>query len=321
MSEEATVLITGGTGFVGSYTVAAINDTGADVVAFDLSEDTTTLEKLGVKSEVEFRQGDVSDPLDVLQAAKETGATHIVHLASLLTPASRANPRKAMQVNIVGTNNVLEAAKTLDEQVERVSWASSLAVYAPDEEYDVDSVSESELLGPETLYGATKVYNEHQAEHYQEQYDISTVGIRPTLVYGPYRMTGITHITDIIEQPARGESYSMDHGDQIMDWVHIEDVADAFKLATFAPEEDLSQQVYNISGERGTIREAAGIVKDLLPGVDLTITDDGSYSWNFKVDRCAAEEDLGYEPTYKMRNGFRHYIKSVQNEFNIEESE
>jgi len=321
MLAEATVLVTGGTGFVGSYTAAALCEEGADVVAFDVSSDTTILQKLGVEEEVEVRTGDVSNGLDVIEAVKETEATHLVHLASLLTAASRENPRDALEVNVVGSNNVLEAARTYDDQVERVAWASSLAVYGPEAEYDVDPVPESEVPNPATHYGATKVYNEHQARLYEQEYGVSTVGIRPTLVYGPYRMAGITNFTDIIEKPARGESYSIDHGDQFMDWVHVKDVAQAFKLATFAPEEDLSLSAYNISGETATVREAAEVLKDILLDADLSVSDEGSHSWNFRVDRSAAEEDLGYDPAYEMENGFEQYINTVQRELSAEGSQ
>lgn len=314
MSSQPTVLVIGGTGFVGSYTANELCNRGAEVVAFDKSTDAATIEKLGIADEVGIRKGDVTDPIDVMNAIRETGASHIVHLASLLTPAARANPRTALKVNVEGTNNVFEAAKTFDDQIERVSWASSLAVYAPPEKYDGEPVSEDALVYPETHYGGTKVYNEQQASLYRGEYDLSLVGLRPTLVYGPYRVTGSTQLTNVIEKPAKGEAYTMDHGDQLIDWLHIEDAARGFAAATFADEEDLTQEVYNISGSTGTIREAADVVRDIVPDADLTITDEGSYPWNFNVDRSAAEADLGYSPEYDLESGFKQYINAVQEE-------
>ena len=74
-----------------------------------------------VADDVTVRRGDVSEATDVVRAVRETGATHVVHLAALLTNAAREHPRAALDANVVGTNNVFEAARTLDlvERYER----------------------------------------------------------------------------------------------------------------------------------------------------------------------------------------------------------
>jgi UDP-glucose 4-epimerase len=256
-----TVLVTGGTGFIGSSVAADLLEHGHDVVAYDLSTDPRILEKLDVADDVTIRRGDVTDSTDVIRAVKETGATHIVHLAALLTNTARENPRAALDVNVQGTNNVFEAARTLSEQVERVAWASSAAIYAPPNNYE-SWVTEDDLVYPETLYGATKEYNEHQARVYNEDYDVSLVGLRPTVAYGPYRETGgSAFLANIIEKPALGESFSVEYGDQRIDWQYVTDIAQGFRKAAFAPEDDLTQNIYNIRGELATIREAAETVR------------------------------------------------------------
>ncbi|WP_257300534.1 NAD(P)-dependent oxidoreductase, partial [Haloarchaeobius sp. FL176] len=85
MPASNTVLVTGGTGFIGSYVAKSFVEHGHDVVAYDLSTDPRILEKLDIADDVEIRRGDVSDPTDVVNAVAETDTTHIVHLAALLT--------------------------------------------------------------------------------------------------------------------------------------------------------------------------------------------------------------------------------------------
>jgi nucleoside-diphosphate-sugar epimerase len=307
-----TVLLTGGTGFLGSYVAEELVEHGHEVVAFDVSTDDRILSKLGVAEDVTIRRGDVSDPTEVVRAVRETGATRIVHLAALLTNAAREDPRAALQINVEGTNNVLEAARTLSDQVERVAWASSAAIYAPPGNYE-GSVDETDLVYPDTLYGATKAYNEHQARVYHEDYGVSHVGLRPTVAYGPYRETGgSAFLANIVEKPALGESFSVKYGDQTIDWQHVRDIAQAFRLAAFTPEANLSQRIYNVRGELATIREAVETVRGIVPDADLTVSDEGELPWTQDLDMSAAQRDLGYEVEYDLERGFQQYIETLR---------
>ena len=317
MSE--TVLVTGGTGFIGSYAVADLLDRGHDVVAYDISTDTEILEQLGVAGETTVRRGDLADPTDVVRAVKETGATRIVHLGALLTTTARENPRAAAEVNIMGTNNVFEAARTFDDQVERVAWASSAAVYAPPHNYDAEWVDEDELVYPDTLYGATKEYNEHQARVYHGDYGLDHVALRPTVAYGPYRETGgSAFLANIIEKPALGESYSVEYGDQAIDWQHVEDIAQAFRRAAFAPEAELTQRVYNVRGVLATVQEAADTVTEIMPDADIEVSGEGELPWTQNLDMTKAREDLGYEVQYDLESGFRKYINVLREDAGLD---
>jgi len=308
-----TVLVTGGTGFIGSYVIQDLLEQGHDPVAYDISTDTEILDRLGVAEETTVRRGDISDPTDVVRAVRETGATRVVHLAALLTTTARDDPRSAAEVNILGTNNVFEAARTLDDQVERVAWASSAAVYAPPHNYDVEWVDEDELVYPDTLYGATKEYNEHQARVYAEDYGLDHVGLRPTVAYGPYRETGgSAFLANIVEKPALGESYSVEYGDQAIDWQHVEDIAQAFRRAAFTPETDLTQRIYNVRGVLATVREAAETVEGIVPDAEIDVSDDGELPWTQNLDMTKAQDDLGYEVGYDLEAGFRTYINVLR---------
>jgi nucleoside-diphosphate-sugar epimerase len=314
-----TILVTGGTGFLGSYVAAEFVEAGHDVVAYDISTDDRILSKLGVADDVTVRRGDITGATDVIRATRETGATRIVHLAALLTNAARDDPRAALDVNVEGTNNVFEAARILDDQVDRVAWASSAAVYAPPANYDGEYVDEDELLFPDTLYGATKEYNEHQARVYHEDYGLDHVGLRPTVAYGPYRETGgSAFLANIVEKPALGEPFSVEYGDQVIDWQHARDIARAFRLAATVPETDLSRRIYNVRGVLATVREAAETVRDIVPDADLTVSDKGELPWTQNLDMTAARADLGYEVEYDLETGFRSYVNTLRTEHGLQ---
>jgi UDP-glucose 4-epimerase len=318
----ATVLVTGGTGFVGSYVAANLVEHDHEVVISDVSTDTDILDSLGVADAVTVRGADVTDSTEMLRVLSDSGASRIIHLAALLTTGARENPRAAHEVNIGGTTTIFEAARTLDDQVQRVAWASSAAVYAPPHNYEDGSdwwVSEDDLVYPDTLYGATKEYNEHQARVYREDYDLSLVGLRPTVAYGPYRETGgSAFLANIIEKPALGDSFSVEYGDQEIDWQHVADIAQAFRLAAFTPDEELGRSVYNVRGELATVREAVETMRRIMPDADLSVSDEGELPWTQRLDMSAAKRDLGYAPEYDLESGFRMYANALRSDAGLD---
>lgn len=320
MTTRETVLVTGGTGFIGAYTAAELLEHGHDVVLFDRRTESPLLDALGIEDDVRTIRGDVTDAPAVFRAILESDATRLVHLAALLTDRSRANPRAAIDVNITGTNTMLEAARTFDDRIDRIVWASSSAVYAPPGSYDRDrQVTESDLVGPATLYGAAKVYNERQAEVYHEEYGVSHVGLRPTLVYGPYRESGsATSYVQVIEKSALGKPVEIGPAGTVLDWQHVADAASAFRKAAFVPDEALSRQAYNICGTQATFEEVAAVVKELHPDAEITVTHEGEIPWTHTMDDTAARADFDYEPEYDLRDGIRSYMNVLREQYGHE---
>jgi nucleoside-diphosphate-sugar epimerase len=135
------------------------------------------------------------------------------------------------------------------------------------------------------------------------------------VAYGPYRETGgSAFLANIVEKPALGEPFSVEYGDQVIDWQHVRDIAQAFRLAAFTPEDALTQRVYNVRGELATIREAAEAVERIVPDADLTVSDEGELPWTQRLDMTPAQEDMGYEPAYGLERGFRDYINVLRAE-------
>jgi nucleoside-diphosphate-sugar epimerase len=123
-----------------------------------------------------------------LSALESSGAEHVIHLAGLQVPTCKANPVAGAMVNVIGTLNLFEAAKSLG--INGVVYASSAAVYGMNDD-DVP-VDESAVCEPSTHYGVFKRANEGNARIYFLDHGVSSVGLRPLTVYGVNRDTGLT---------------------------------------------------------------------------------------------------------------------------------
>jgi nucleoside-diphosphate-sugar epimerase len=213
-------------------------------------------------------QGDITD-LDTLVNAMETyEITDVIHLAALQVPACKANPPVGGRVNVVGTINVFEAARRLG--LPRVVYASSVAVYGPSEDYESPLLTHDAPLKPRTLYGATKQMNEATARIYRWDHGLSSIGLRPYVIYGPGRDQGMTSSpTKAMLAAAAGRAYHISYGGRF-GMQYADDVANLFIAAARAPFE--GAEAYNIQGNVVHMREVVAAIEAAAPEVEDTIT-------------------------------------------------
>src|SRR5439155_13711616 len=158
MSNER-FLITGALGCIGAWSCAQLVREDVPVILYDLGSNRQRLELIMSPDELEqliLLHGDVTDLDHLEQTIGENGITHIVHLAAMLLPLVQADPPRGAAVNVVGTTNVLEAAKR--HGVAGIAYASSAAVYGPGAGPRIADAGE-----PTTLYGVFKLANEGTA--------------------------------------------------------------------------------------------------------------------------------------------------------------
>ena len=188
-------LITGAQGFLGAWIVKKL--VGADHRPFvlDISTEPKRIANLLNKDElskVTFLQGDITRTEDVTDPVGAHGITHLIHLAALQVPFCAADPPLGSKVNVLGTLNVFETARIHSQQIRSVVYASSAAVFGPEEFYDRKTVEEGASLYPGTHYGVFKQCNEGNARVYYQTNAISSVGLRPWAIYGVGRDQGVT---------------------------------------------------------------------------------------------------------------------------------
>lgn len=189
-----TTLVTGAMGCLGAWVLRHLVDAGRAVVAFDLSTDRHRPQLVmgpDAAEAVTYVQGDLTSFDDVSAAIVDHDVDRIVHLAALQIPFCRADPIRGAEVNVVGTANVLEAARR--QGIGHLAYASSVAVWGPPDAYPGLAPGQAPTVRrPATLYGAYKVANEDMAEVYWADHGLSSIGLRPYTVYGPGRDQGLT---------------------------------------------------------------------------------------------------------------------------------
>src|SRR6266436_4573957 len=161
------VLLTGGYGCIASWIARALLKRGDAVWSYDLKEDPKRLRLILDEQDVQrvrFVQGDVTDLPRLREALEANAITHVVHLAGLQVPTCRADPILGARVNVIGTLAVFEAVRLMGDQIERLVYTSSAAVFGPREAYPVVPLSDDVPLRPATHYGFFKVCNEGNAK-------------------------------------------------------------------------------------------------------------------------------------------------------------
>ncbi|HEY65512.1 MAG TPA: NAD-dependent epimerase/dehydratase family protein [Caldilineae bacterium] len=269
-------LVTGAQGCIGAWVIYHLVKAGYRPVAYDLDPTPRRLRLIADAEDMErvqFIAGDITDADHLARVISAHGITHIIHLAALQVPMCRADPLLGARVNVLGTLNVFEAARRFSDQVQRVVYASSAAVYGPPEAYDVDPVPESAPLLPATHYGVFKLCNEGNARVYWQDHGLTSIGLRPWTVYGVGRDQGLTSDpTRAIVAALLGRPFQIGFGGRT-DMQYVEDVARIFIACAAAPYEGAA--VFNLRGEVVSVEDIIEAIDAAVPGARRLITHSG----------------------------------------------
>lgn len=304
-------LITGGTGFIGSYVAKQLLADGHSVVCYDYATNQTSIQQALTKDEIsqlKILQGDIGDVTQLMRVCKDNNIENVIHLAGLLLSESEVNPRLAAQVNCIGTLDVFETARILD--LKRVTWASSATVYGPPEVYPYEFLPNDAPHHPTTVYGMCKDFNEYMGRHYFDKYKLDNVGLRFSLVYGVGRLRGGGQFaTELIVKPALGHPAKVGYGDDTVDWIYVEDAARSVILAAQGP--TTQSRAFNIGGYLSPVTEVKDFITKLLPDAKIELLP-GYFGLSWKWDLTAAEKELGYRPQWTVERGIRQTINNVR---------
>jgi len=294
------VLVTGGSGFIGSHVVDKLRARGHEPVIYDLRPSPWHLDPA---HPVDTVLGSITDREALERALHSCDA--VAHLAAVADVNDvHASPEDAERVNARGTVAVLEACRRAG--VKRVLYASTIWVYS-DTESDV--VDEDTLLPPPShLYTSTKLAGELYCKSYQELYGIDYTILRFGIPYGP-RAREAAVIPAFVNKAFKGEPLTLSgDGMQSRRFVYVEDLADGVAAGL---DDVATNRVYNlVSDENVTIKQIAELVQEIVGNTEIVYTPARPGDLGTKiVSGARAHAELGWTAATPFAEGVRKYVE------------
>lgn len=293
------ILLTGSGGFVGRSLAQALQADGHSLLGLDLQVSPDN----GWEKPCDLR-----DIHALYRLAMPFEPDCIIHCGGVSGPMfMRDRPAEIVEINVNGTVNLLELARTLGTN--SFLFCSSIAVYGPRSEGRVE-VDENADLRPDTAYAASKMAAEAIVRSYAQQFGIAATSLRIGKVYGPGRASGCA-MRDMIGAALAGQDIQLtDDGTYRHHFIHVDDVVRGIRHAL--EHVDRAGPVYNLVGQdRATSAEIAALVAREHDGVVVRLAPPGKeVEPEIPVpDGAAAVRDLGFSARTNLAQGIDAYSK------------
>ena len=290
------VLVTGGSGFIGSHVVDKLRDKGVEIRVFDMVMPN-------YRKDIEFYQGSLLD-LDSLRMALN-GIDAVFHLAAVAdVKYVFQEPHYSESINVRGTLNVLDALR-LNGSIRRVIYGSTTWVYSEAEQQMVDEATS--LHAPTHLYTATKLAGEYYCQAYSKLYGLEATILRYGIPYGPRAREGAV-VPIFVKKALNGEALTIaGDGSQFRKFIYVEDLAEGNVLALRSIAKN---KIYNLDGrEKVTIKQIAETIQRVVGNVRIEYIParPGDFSGK-EVSSERAKSELGWEPRVDFEEGVRRYV-------------
>jgi nucleoside-diphosphate-sugar epimerase len=307
-------LVTGGTGFVASNVVRTLAERGHEVVCFDLVAPHALLREY-IKpwaDRITFVQGDILQQEDLNQLLSRD-ITKIVHAAvftGVLPEVEVSRSRSIVDINVMGTTNLLELARRL--RVERFLYVSSGSIYGEDHDPKATLVEDT-APRPRTLYALTKYASELLTRRYGELHGFPTVSTRLGSPFGPMeRVTDHRANQSVLKgwtgNVVRGEPVEVADRTVEATFTYVADIANGIATVLDAPA--LSYDVYNVAGEeRRSMGYVLQVLEEVHPGLRVVdVPSTVPIRGGSPLSAARLRSDLGFVPRFDLRSGVREYV-------------
>jgi nucleoside-diphosphate-sugar epimerase len=281
------ILVTGAKGFIGQQVRRALAALGTSVVSADCTSASSDRGE-------QFYECDIRDGARINGIFASHKITGVIHLASLLRTASERNPLAATQVNIIGSLNILEAARAF--RVQRVVYASSASVYGT--RAASTKAREEDATAPEDVYGSSKKYVEMLGAAYRRTYGIEFIVLRVPIVVGPgARETASSWRSEIFGLADKSSPQTISipfQESETISLVHVEDLAEQFATLIHASRPSFS--VYNAPCEIWTVRELKKEVESLNGNLRVNCGNAAVLGFARMMDAGRFKTEFNYPP-------------------------
>ena len=314
MTKNHSILITGGTGFIGRGLVPPLLDEGESITIFHRSSGSKRW-LAPFADQLTFIQGDVGNFSHVLDAVKQSRPRVIYHFGAILSLLCEDDAAAAVQTNAMGTFYVLEAARLFG--VEQVIFASSVGTFGYDLEANQDMDDRSPQR-PSLVYGVTKVFGEQLGRFYRKKYGIDFRGIRYQSIMGPgVRTPGVVQFTSwVLETCAQGRPYHFPvPPETTVEVMYVKDAIRATLELARAPRERIRSVNYLLDGIRPapSAADLAEITRRKIPGAQVSF-DEGDSTGRRKMllrnplNGHYAAEEWGWKPEYDLERAVDDFL-------------
>lgn len=317
---KKTVLVTGAGGFIGSHLIEHLIEFDANIKAFvryNSRNDWGLLELLSREklSKIKVIMGDLRDEGAVRHAVEDVNI--IFHLGSLISiPYSYIHPKETIETNVIGTLNVLMAAK--EHEVEKLIHTSTSEVYGTARYVPID---EEHPLQGQSPYAASKISADKIAESFHRAYDLPVAIIRPFNTFGP-RQSARAVIPTIITQALTKEKIFLGSLYPTRDYTYVQDVINAFIKVAESPK-SIGEAINIGSNFEISIGELADKIISLI-GKNIEIVTDPSRIRppkseveRLRCDNTKAKKFLGWEPKISFDEGLKRTIKWISENIHL----
>jgi UDP-glucose 4-epimerase len=302
------ILVTGGTGFIGSNISRTLVEQGRNVVVYGKSAPSGHHVLTDVLDRLKIEIGNVTDLSNLLRIIKNHGVEGIINCAAFLGAAANQRPIEALQVNIIGAANMLEAARIAD--LRRVVITSSGGVTGAPQDLLTPRKEEDICLPLVGIYPLSKLTAEQLVHTYRQLYKVDAIAIRPYTIFGPGLTRPYHPIVPVVEAAARREPIHYETGgDTAFDLTYVKD----FVKGAIGAYDCRSPRyyLYNVSfGRNRTMFQVCDVLKQLFPELPIKM---GSGLWGGVLTK-GEQTDL----TYRMSQRPPQDITRARQDFNFE---
>ncbi len=308
-----------------SHIVRRLAQRGETVISYDLMPvDDLLRDLLGPAIEnVVFVSGDVTNAGEMSATAKAHGVTRIVHAAAITPRRERelAEPKRIVEVNLVGTVNALDVARQLDG-FERFVYISSCA--AAGDHPELTRTDEKTVSTATGLYGICKHTSERICERYTELFGLDIVSMRPANVYGPMERDtpgykGGTEPREMLRIWFEGNPVLVNSlAGPWLDWTYVEDIAEGIERAWATPH--LPEAVYSLTcGRLYSIGDVLEQFSLHLPNFEYRVVSETEANYQVSGDppgpvpsNARVRRDFGWAPSTPFDEGMKRYLDWIQ---------